>query len=885
MKKVTEVYGQFIAKLDSGLLRYPKTLILLVLLICGFSLYYTIEHLGIDADTTDILSKELQFQKDRERFIKTFPQDDQAILVVVDAGTPERAAQASDYLGAQFSREKQHIQSVYIPGSGDFFDRHGLLYLDLDDLEELAAKLAEAQPFIGTLSKDNSLKSLLSILGEALTTDEHELPVDLNPLLGKIRRAIRAVLDGKTYQLSWQQMMMGEEQDLLSKRRFILIKPHLNFNELMPAEKSLAVVRATVAKAEQAFPGVNVRLTGEVVLEHDELATVTYSAEMASAFSFLLVFLSLLIGFRSVKLTLATLSVLTMGLLLTFGFAALAIGHLNIISVSFAALYIGIGDDYAVQVCMRYRELLRQNLSRWQALIEAVRRVAPPITLCAITGATGFFAFVPTKYTGVSELGLIAGAGIFISLLITLTVLPAVLKLFPPSSGPAQKSDDLFPDWVYLFPIRHAALVKWTTAALILAGLGLLTQARFDINPLNLRDPDSESVATFRELLKTKDTSPMTLTVLAESRDEALAKAEKLSQLESVENAITIEDYIPKDQEAKLAILEDLSLVMGFQLATFPPPYQDSVENSLAALEKFRKAVEQHLKENPDSELSATLRRLLQEMESLMARLQSESEPAKKARLDKLQASLLDTLPDTMNTLLKGLAPDPVAIDTLPPGLAERWLSKDGVYRIMASPSKDLNDENNLKEFIAEVRQLAPHATDLPVIYLESGNAIVRAFQQALASAVAAIVIVLVLTQRSVMDALLILLPLMMTAILTGVSTVLMDNPFNFANIIVIPILFGLGVDAGINIMSRLRHPDREDSVLRTATARGVVFSELTTMCSLVSMAFTPHLGLASMGQLLSIGLLLNILCTLIVLPAFAARARGRKFAETAKPS
>ncbi|WP_442499090.1 MMPL family transporter [Methylobacter sp. sgz302048] len=875
MKKVTEVYGQFITNLDSRLLRYPKTLILLVLLLCGFSLYYTARHMGVDADTTDILSKDLQFQKDRERFIKTFPQDDQAILVVVDAKTPEQATQALDYLGAQFSREKQ-IQSVYIPGSGEFFDRHGLLYPDLKEVQDLAGKMTEAQPFIGALSKDNSLKELWLILGQALTEEAHELPVDLNPMLDKVRLAIRAAIEGKTYQLSWQQMMMGDDNDLLSTRRFVLLKPHLEFNELMPAEKPLAAVRAIADKAEQTFPGVNVRLTGEVVLEHDELATVTYSAEMASAFSFLLVFLSLLIGFRSFKLTLATLSVLTMGLTLTFGFATLAFGNLNLISISFAALYIGIGDDYAVQVCMRYRELLRQNLSRRQALTEAVHRVAPPITLCAITGATGFFSFVPTQYTGVSELGAIAGAGIFISLLITLTVLPAMLKLFPLNSGPAEKkSDHLFPDWVYRFPIEHATLVKWTTAALIVVGLGLLTQARFDINPLNLRDPKSESVVTFRELLKTKDTSPMTLTVMTKNKDEALAMAEKLKQLETVENAITIFDYIPADQEAKLALIEDLSLVMGLQLTSFPPPHQDSIENNMAALEKFRQAIEQHLKAKPDGQLAATLRLLFQEVESLIAVLKSESEPEKKATLDKLQRSLLDTLPQTMNTLLKGLNPGLVTVDTLPRDLAERWLSKDGVYRIQVTPSKDLNDEKNLKAFIKEVRQIAPHATDLPVIYLESGTAIVKAFQQALASAVAAIILVLLFTQRNAKDALLILLPLVTTAILTGVSTVLMDNPFNFANIIVIPILFGLGVDAGINIMSRIRSPEHEDSVLRTGTARGVVFSELTTMCSLISMAFTPHLGLASMGQLLSIGLLLNILCTLIVLPAFAYKTQS----------
>jgi hopanoid biosynthesis associated RND transporter like protein HpnN len=869
-KKVTEVCSHFLNQMENRLLRYPKTLLLLILLACGASLLYTIDHLGIDTDTTKILSEELPFQQDRERFIEAFPQDDQAMLVVVDAQTPEQATRAVNYLDTQFSNEKQRIESVYIPGAGEFFDRHGLLYPDLDELEELAAKLAEAQPFIGTLSGDNSLKSLLSILEQAITTDERELPVDLNPLLGEIRTAVQAVLDGKPYRLSWQQMMLGEDQELLSTQRFILIKPQLDFNELMPAEKSVEAVRAIVEEARHALPDVQIRLTGEVVLEHDELATVTYSAEMASLFSFILVSLTLSIGLRSMRLTLITLSVLVMGLLLTTGFAALAIGHLNIISIAFAVLYIGIGVDYAIQLCLRYRELLRQQPSRQQALIEAVRKVAPSITLCAITTAAGFFAFIPTAYTGVSELGIIAGVGIFISLLITLTALPALLTLFPLKPAPPGTSDSLFPDWVYRFPIRHATLLRWTAAALTLAALGLLTQARFDFNPINLRDPDTESVATFRELLTSKDASPMTLTVLARNKDQALDMAQKLTRLDSVDNAITIYDYIPADQDAKLAIIEDLALVMGLQLTAFPAPRQVSVEDTMAALEKFRQAIDRHLADEPDSELSANLSRLREDLASLLAVLQSESGPGKKARLEQLQFSLLDTLPDTMNTLLEGLDAGPVTLETLPPDLTERWLSENGVYRIMITPRKDLNDNKNLREFVNEVRQLAPDATGLPVIYLESGNAIVQAFRQALISALAAIVLVLLLTQRNIKDTLLILLPLLMTGILTGASTVIMDNPFNFANIIVIPLLFGLGVDAGIYIVNRLRNPDQEDSVLNTSTARGVVFGEMTTLCSLVSMAFTPHLGLASMGQLLAIGLILMIICTLIILPAFA---------------
>lgn len=877
MKKITEVYSQLLIRLENGVLRYPKTVILLICLICGLSLFYTVGHLNIDTDTTKILSEDLPFQQDRKRFIDAFPQDDQAVLVVVDAKTPEQTTQALNYLGTRFGNEKRQIQSVYIPGAGEFFDRHGLLYLDLDEVEELAAGLTQAQPFIGTLSKDNSLKSLLTIIAMAITEQEQELPVELNPLLDKIRLAIRAVLDGKTYPVSWQQMMIGkEDRDLLSTQRFILVKPTLNFDELTPAEESLATVRAIVEKAKQNLPGVSIRLTGEVVLEHDELATVTYSAEVASIASLILVCLTLITGYRSIRLMLITLTVIVMGLILTAGFAALAIGHLNILSVSFATLYIGIGDDYAVQTCLRYRELLRQNLSRQQALTGAVRNVGPSITLCGIAGAMGFFAFVPTAYTGVSELGIISGVGIFISLLITLIALPALLKLFPLELAPAEKSESLFPDWVYRFPTQHATLVKWTAAALIIAGLALLTQARFDSNPINLRDPNTESVTTFKELLKTKDSSPMTLTVLADNKNEALTLARKLKQLKSVKNAITIFDYIPDNQEAKLSIIEELSLVMGLQLTTFPPVQKSGSEENIAALEKLKQAIDKHLTQKPDDELSLTLHLLHEDLERFVAKLQSASEAEKTAKLDKLQFSLLDTLPDTMNMLLKGLKADLVTIDSLPRDLAERWLSKDGIYRIMVLPNKDLNKQKNLKDFVTEVRQLAPDATDLPVIYLESGNAIVRAFKQALVSALGAIVVILLLSRRNIKDTLLILLPLLMTGILTGASTVVMDNPFNFANIIVIPLLFGLGVDAGIFIVDRLRNPDREGSVLDTSTARGVVFGEMTTLCSMVSMAFTPHPGLASMGQLLAIGLILMVICTLGVLPAFADR-KSRK--------
>ncbi|MDO9423132.1 MAG: MMPL family transporter [Methylobacter sp.] len=872
---MSEISDSFLVGLERLLLRFPKIPVLLVCVACGFSLYYTARNLGIHTDTTEILSKELPFLQDRSRFLQAFPQDDEAILVVVDGATPERATQALAYLGEHFRQDKEEIEAVYIPGEGEFFDRHGLLYPDLDDLNALAAKWVEAQPFIGSLSKDNSLKSLLSIIGLAIASADQDLPVDLKPLLDSIQAVIRGLLDGADRSLSWQQLMFGDDQDLLTTQRFILLNPVLDFNALVPAEKALQSVRAIVRNAKLTFSDVNIRLTGEVVLEHDELESVQRSTQIASLFSMILVCTALLIGLRSLKLVLITFTVLLVGLILTAGFATLAIGHLNLISVSFAVLYIGIGVDYSIQISLRYQELLQKNIPQQQALMQAVRKVRPSIGLCAVTTAVGFFSFIPTAYTGVSELGVIAGGGMLIAFIISVTVLPALLQLFP-LKPEVKDSRNTFPDWIYAFPMRHRTFIKWTALGLTLAGLGLLTQVRFDFNPLNLRDPASESVATFKELLKTKTASPMTLTLLAANEAEARTQAQQLQQLPSVENALTIFDFIPEHQAQKLDIIQELALVMGLRSDVFPPLQQDSAENHRAALTTFKQGVEKSLKDQADSHLAASLQSLDELLQRLLTELEAKSKPEQSALLDRLQKNLLGTLPDTMNKLLQGLNADVVTLERLPQDLSERWLSKGGIYRIQVFPSKNLDDHQNLKEFIAEVRQIAPNATDLPVIYLESGNAVVKAFQQALMGAFVAITLVLLLVTRSIKDTFLILLPLLMTAILTGAATVVLDTPFNFANIIVIPLLFGLGVDSGIYIMNRLRNmPDQTHSVLQTSTARGVIFSSLTTLCSLVSMAFTPHLGLASMGLLLSIGLVLIVVCTMLVLPAVLTRHMG----------
>lgn len=873
MRRVTQTIFNFSAWVNNKLVAYPKLLIFSVCVVCGFSLNYTLTNLGINTDTTEMLSQNLPFQKNRERLIQAFPQDDQAFLIVVDSNTPLQTTHALNELAKQLRSEKNYVESVYVPGESGYFDRHGLLYLEIKALEDLASKLVQAQPFIGTLSQDNSLNGLFSIIGLAISSTNIELPIDIVPLLERIREAIRAAIDNDYNRLSWHDLMSGNKPDLLTTQRFVLVKPKLEFDQVMPAEKSYQAIHAILKRTKGKYPLVRLRLTGEIALEHEELESVSRSALIASIFSLLLVCVALMIGLRSFKLMIATLMTLVMGLILTAGFATFAVGHLNLISIAFAVLYIGLGVDYSIHFCLRYRELLQQEFSSSRALTHTIGSVGPSIALCAITTSAGFYAFIPTSYRGVSELGIIAGSGMFIGLVMTLIILPALLKLMPLKSvGPYEKSV-VFPDWIYRLPTDHRTFIKWSALVLSIIAGGLVTQVSFDFNPVNLRDPSSESVSTFKDLLKSKATSPMTLTVLANDEASVRSKSESLKALDSVENAITLFDFIPEDQEEKLAIIEELALLLGLELSTFPNPTEVSVEESIRTLEKFLNTIDTSLTTQKQGSLSESLGILRRDLEEYLAILSSLPKVDRKDRLDQLQSSLLSSLPETMNRLLKGFEADIVTIDELPKDLLERWVSNDGIYRIMIFPSKDLNNIDNLREFITDVQRLEPNATDLPVIYLESGKEIVNAFLQALLGALAVIAVVLIVVQRNIVDTLMILAPLLMAAVFTCALTVFFGKAFNFANIIAVPLLLGLGVDSGIHVIRRLHTmPTQKHRLLRTSTARAIFFSGLTTLFSFVSLAFTPHLGLASMGQLLAIGISFIVFCTLIVLPAIAVR-------------
>ncbi len=858
------------------IIRFRWLWILSSLLLGGASLYYTMGNLGVDMDSTKLLSAELPFQKDRERLQRLFPYDLRCILVVVESPTPEQTHAAAKSLGELLAKETTHVRSVYLPGQGDFFDRQSLLFLEPSQLEKVATDISRAQPFIGRLARNNSLSEFLALVGETLSGGNDRSSLELDPLLGRMTIALQNLLQGKPQRISWQEMMLEDASQLNKRTQLIRVKPVFHYDRFVPAAPSVEAVRRISRDFENSNPAITVRLTGEVALEHEELASVSKGITIAAISSALLVGMCLIIGLRSAKLVVATLITLLVGLLLSAGFATWSVGHLNVISVSFAVLYLGLGVDYAIHFCLHFREMVGHKQSWQRTIAGTLRDVGPSIILCTITTAISFYVFIPTPYKGVAELGIIAGTAMFISCFVTLTLLPAILALMRVKSPLLKEKTPRLPQWVYSFPMRRATMIRTASLLLTIGGSILLLDVRFDFSPINLRDPNTESVVVFKKLLREKNSPLMTISVLAENLAETRKKASNLNALAVVDNTISIESFIPGNQEDKLAIIDDLAMVLGPELGAFPYPAEiGDPSESVNALKSLANIIETRLAVEQPTRRRETLEQLGVQIHFLLSAM--EMDPLReKAMIEQFQDSLLANLPPTLHRLATALEAEPIeGFEDLPVDLAKRWVSPNGIFRIEVYPSKDLNELENQREFVSMVKKIEPHATGLPVQYLESGREVVRAFQHAFLNAGIAIIVITFLVLRSLRETLLILYLLGLVSVLTGAASVVFNIPFNFANITALPLLMGLGVDSAIHLIHRLRtEPDRQWDLLRTSAAEGVLFSTLTTLFSFVSLAVVAHAGTASLGRLLTIGIVSTLLCMLVVLPAFAVRNR-----------
>lgn len=685
------------ARIDYGLsrwfewsTRHALWVIVLSLLAAAGALFHTIQHLKINTYPGNVLSDSLPWRQDKLAYERAFPTFRDSVVVVIDAPTPDQARDAADRLALRLSEDHEHFEWVFYPPGTAFFRQHGLLYMGLDELELRTERLAKAQPFLADIVQDPSLSGTFHLLRRALT-QEHATEIDLGSLFQGLAGSLDDALMGRNRPLSWSQEMSGIHSD--KDRRILMeVMPKVEYSSLAPGEAMVAAIRGAGDALGFREDGIVLRISGAAALSIDELKSASLGAQMASFGSFAGVALVMLLGLRSLWLVFAVQVGLILGLIFTAFFAAVALGQLNLISVAFSVMYIGIGADYAIYLCLRYRELAGSSRHHRAALKRAVRHVGGSLEIGTLTTAIGFFCFIPTSYRGVAELGIISGAGMFISLFITLLVLPAFLCLRRPAayrepSGAHEGRLSRFAGRILGYPIRHSRAVLIGAALLGLVSSLELERSRFDHNPLNLQDPSSESVQTFRELLKDGGHSPWSLAVLASNESEAEAIQAKLTGLSTVDSVVTLKDFIPEDQEDKLTLIDQLAVTLGTGLmASYKALPDEDSERSLTTLRGFQADLAAYLYRHPAEADAPSGTRLELNLAQTLDHLGTLDVAAQSVYLSHLGRMLVGTLGPNLDRLQDSLKAGPVTMESLPSDIKSRWINEKGLWRVDVRP-------------------------------------------------------------------------------------------------------------------------------------------------------------------------------------------------------
>jgi uncharacterized protein len=826
--------------------------------------FYTARNFEINTDINTLISPKLDWRQRDNQFDKAFDRD-RTILAVVDAPTPELASAATTALVAKLSGDTKHFDSVQSLGSGEFFNKNGLLFLPTKEVAELTGQFEQAAPLIEIMAGDPSLRGLTGALETGLVgikRGEFKLDSTARPF-SMIADTVEDVLKTGSATFSWRALTSDKPLTDSDRRNFIEFKPLLDFNALEPGKDASDAIRQ--AAVDLNFAGeyhARVRLTGPVPMADEEFATVQDGAVANGIGTILVVLLILWMALHSSKIIFAVFVNLFIGLSITTAVGLMMVGSFNPLSVAFAVLFIGLGVDFGIQFSVRYRSERFKGEDLKGALAKAAERSAVPLSLAAMATAAGFLSFLPTDYKGVSELGEIAGVGMLVAFVSSITVLPALLNLLNP---PGEKEPV---GYAFLAPLdhfleKHRFLIIGGTLLIAIAGLPLLYFLKFDFNPINLRSPKVESISTFLDLRKDPNTGANAIDVLTNSEADAKKLQARLEKVPEVLEVRSLESFVPEDQPAKLKLIAQGAKVLNPALSPdsidAPPSDEENVQALKETAESLRKAAGDA--KGPGAEAS---RRLADALSKLA--------DSNEATRNNTQSIFVTPLKQDLDQLKSSLQAAPVSLQTLPASLTESWKTKDGLTRVEALPRGDPNDNETLRKFAGAVLAAEPNAIGGPVSILKSGETVVRAFIQAGITALIVISLLLWLALRRVTDVLLTLVPLLVAGAVTLEICVLIGLPLNFANIVALPLLLGVGVAFKIYYVTAWR--TGRTNLLQSSLTRAIFFSALTTATAFGSLWLSSHPGTASMGKLLALSLVTTLAAVLLFQPALMGKPR-----------
>lgn len=810
-----------------------KITIFLFFLFSIISLNFSFQNLKIITDTNKLIDENLEFRKEQKKLKDNFPVLSNNIVLVLEGNNKEKLALKSNLIIEELKKNKKKIDFFYSPNTEPFYKKHFLKIIDNKKREKIINDLYSFQPFLSEINNNPKLKGFNNLLELSLieykTNKETKSIGQFNIILKNLHESIL-----KKTSLNWNSLLNNNKEQF-----FIILKLNENFlrqNGFSNFYKFLSDFNYLEDK------DTKYSFTGGLVLDFEEAQSVVNNASKAGILSITIVCFILWLAFRNIYVIISLFFSIVCGLSITLGLTTLFVGSLNIISVAFAVLFIGISVDFGIQYFSRFQENLNSNVS--ETLKTTSKYIFKTLVIVTLTSMAGFLAFIPTSYVGLSELGIISSIGLGTGLVLNLLLFPSLLILFNTKTNllsvKNNKENIFFTIVSSLYNFKKITLSIFFL--IIMISLIFLNKTSFDFDPMKLKDQNSQSVILAYKLMEKNPSSDYTISLVGRNLD--VKKLNELSEKNLIKGFYNIDKINYNDELTEQ--ISYLQFLLDNKNGQFNSKYQE-FSRFISLLKEIS------LLDIP--KISNTTKNLNNYLEN------------NQLNFNDFQKTFFSKFSIFIDDIVASLNTEVIDEKNIPPYFFKKYKSQNGIERIEVFPSEDVKEIKNLKKFVTLVRSYFPNSSGMPIVQLEAGKIVIDSFIFAFSLSFAFLLLFSFIVFRSLLFIFLSVLPLILSTILVSLIMVFLKINLNFANMIALPLLFSLGSSYSIYILKRSRDLGSIDLMLKSNTPNAVFFSAITTISSFGTLSFSTHYGTSSMGVLLFISLLVASILCVVFLP------------------
>ncbi len=884
--------ARVLAKLASVVCCYPRVVLYSQVVLFVVSIFITVKFLQFDTSRDNLVGSNKKYHRNFLQFKKEFPQQDD-LVVVVESENPEKNRQFVERLGAKLDAETNLFTDVLYKGDLRMLGNKALLFASETNVMDLKQTLQDYRPFIRKFTATTNLNSLFEMVNTEFRTAKREANAENESMIKSIP-ALERIVTQATASLKRPGTPpspgitalfdpTGEaERDIyitFAEGRIYLVTAHAPLPRT-PGEDlnpdAVARLRALVDQTKTEVPGLNVGITGEPVLEIDEMKQSQKDTTVASVASLIVCALIFIYGYQETGRPVKATICLIVGLGYTMAFATLVVGHLNILTITFVPILIGLAIDFGVHLITRYEEELHHGVSAEAALTKAMVFTGQGIFTGAFTTAGAFLAMALTNFKGIQEMGIICGGGLLVCLVPMLTLLPVLLLRGRQNVIDHAHAD--VPDTrarIENIWLSRPVTVSIITGVLCILAVTQLPKLYFDYNLLNMQSAGLPAVEFEQKLIDSASKSVLFGAVVADSLEDAVRKEDEIRKLPVVaekDGVDSVARFLAADQTAQLRLIggikEDLSGIT-FKDPDLRPVDVSALSRTLYSLYGYLGAALQDIGTNEPA-LSTQLVSLRTAIEGLR-RGMFQGDPttvvAHAQKLGAFQQALFSDVRDTFRALKSQDNSAPLRVQDLPQALRNRFVGVTGKILLQVYPKKDVWVRENQEEFIRMLQKIDPNVTGTPVQLYYYTELLKKSYQEAALYALGAIVILVLIHFRSVTSVVLALVPVAIGSIWLGGMMAFLGVPLNPANIMTLPLVIGIGVTNGIHILNRFAE-EQTPSILAKSTGKAVFVSGLTTIAGFGSLILAKHRGIHSLGAVMAVGVTTCMIAALTFLPA-----------------